>query len=223
MNNHKKPILITIIISLALFAFMAVGVLFGGPMTIADTWINARVSSLWQPATNGIVIAITTIFQPEYVLIYSVVLLAIFLALKKKYAAKLLALAMVGGSALEIILKMIFNRPRPENFLLAEGVGPAQLKLTESFPSGHATVAIIFFAILFFAFKDKIKKPLLRWLFGAINVLLILIIGASRIYLNVHWLSDVIAGYALGLFWLTLSVFMINKLDLWIMNRKNPV
>jgi len=109
---------------------------------------------------------------------------------------------MTGGLLFEVLTKVIIHRARPENALI-EVSG-------YSFPSGHATMAIIFFSLLLYSFKDDIKNKALKNIFIASNIIFFLIIGLSRVYLNVHWFSDVLAGFGLGLFWLTLLILIFK-------------
>lgn len=109
---------------------------------------------------------------------------------------------MSGGLLFEFLTKLIIQRPRPMNALIS---APGY-----SFPSGHATMAMIFFALIIYAYKDDLEKGWRRNSFIVANIMLFLLVGLSRIYLNVHWTSDVIAGWSLGLFWLTLMILLLQ-------------
>ena len=131
----------------------------------------------------------------------SILSIALFIFLLRKhrwYYAALLFFGLGGGGLIEFTTKWLIHRPRPAMQLIPE--------TGYSFPSAHATIATIFFTILLYAFRDDIKNRVLLYLYYAANISLFLIIGFSRVYLGVHWVSDVIAGFALGLFWLTLLI-----------------
>lgn len=99
---------------------------------------------------------------------------------------------------------------RPENMLIfVDG---------KSFPSGHATMATIFFAMLSYIFINTAHKRILKILYSSLMIVLFLLVGFSRVYLNVHWLSDIIAGFSLGLFWLSLSVLVLRYIN--VVTRK---
>jgi len=98
---------------------------------------------------------------------------------------------MLIGVILELSIKILVHRLRPEHALIP---------ITKySFPSGHATMAIIFFSILSYSIVEHIKNKT-KILLTSITLILILLIGFSRIYLGVHWFSDVLGGLILGLF-----------------------
>lgn len=110
-----------------------------------------------------------------------------------------LVLAAAGAWGLEIAFKALFQRPRPDFEWLVDVAG-------YSFPSGHATVAAALYGTLGYlgwqAFKGNMARS--AWAIGM--VFLTIVVGASRVYLGVHYPSDVIAGFALGGIWAILCV-----------------
>ena len=127
-------------------------------------------------------------------ILIGIALIAIFILYiqKRKKESLILLSALILGYVLEQVIKFVIQRPRPTQQLIQE-VG-------YSFPSGHSIFAIILFSLLIYFYKDRIKNSLLKIIFISINVFLILLVGLSRIYINVHWFSDVIGGYATGFF-----------------------
>lgn len=97
---------------------------------------------------------------------------------------------MIFSELLTQFLKLIIARPRPSfTALVQDGF---------SFPSGHALGATIFFGFLLFIILQNNKKHWIKLVFSALLPLLILAIGFSRVYLGVHWVTDVIAGWVIG-------------------------
>ncbi|MDO5576544.1 MAG: phosphatase PAP2 family protein, partial [Fibrobacter sp.] len=125
---------------------------------------------------------------------------AIFWSLlaKKRHLTFLfsLVISLLGAQFLYFALKDLFNRPRPSFPHLIHYSG-------YSFPSGHSTIAIVFYCIIiFFLYKNK---PVSKHISKVICVLvsaIIFLIGISRIYLGVHYFSDVAGGYLTGFIWL---------------------
>lgn len=134
------------------------------------------------------------------------VILAVVFAVKKQWARLLVgAIAMLGGALLNTVLKLVFARPRP---VFVEPI----LQLPDhSFPSGHAMISLIGFGILTFFVWNRLRNPYLKIIvvFGAI--LLVVLIGISRMALGVHYLSDVVAGYAVGGVWLGSCIFAYDR------------
>jgi len=164
-------------------------------MNAIDIWFNQQALILQNPLLNKIMIFITNIGSPESMAALSAILIVVLFFCKKKRHALLLIYTMSTGVILMSLTKLIVQRERPENAIInAAGY---------SFPSGHATASIIFFSLLIYAFKNDIKNKLLKNLFIAANITLFILIGFSRIYLNVHWFTDVVTGYAFGVLVLT--------------------
>ena len=109
-------------------------------------------------------------------------------------------------------LKDFFDRARPENAL--------QLLSDPSFPSGHATMAAAFFFVCAYLFSQKINYWVWRELFIVLCALLAISIGISRIVLNVHWVTDVIAGWALGIFCATACIILVRYAGELLKGRK---
>lgn len=155
-------------------------------------------------------IAITD-FGDKYNMIYpGVFLLGLFVYFNRFREAVLFALASETSYIITKIMKNIFQRPRP----------PAEFNLIEpyssSFPSGHSLVSMCFYGIMIYFCYKYIKNIWLKNILIAVLSLIILLIGFSRVYLGVHYPSDVIAGFSLGIFWISMWVVLyklyLNKI-----------
>ena len=118
-----------------------------------------------------------------------------FLLQRKWHLAIYVAAAVATGTLLSHLMKAGFDRPRPE--LVAHG----QHVYTASFPSGHSMVSAIVFLTLGALLAGTLKKRLERTYVIALAVLLALLVGLSRVYLGVHWPTDVLGGWAVGTGW----------------------
>ena len=146
------------------------------------------------------------------ILIFELVLaLAVFLYLRWKHAAAWLAVSMAGALILDLALKYSFRRPRPPVFF---GVAPH----TYSFPSGHALCSFCFYAVLAGLIATRTRSVLLRVVVGVLAAALVIAIGLSRIYLGMHYPSDVIAGYLAAAIWVSTLLVM----DRWRTRRRKP-
>ena len=121
---------------------------------------------------------------------------ALFLALTKhRYSALLLVVATAGGQLLSTVLKMVYDRPRPDM------VDHLTHTMSSSFPSGHAMSGVIVYGTVAYLAARLQKKAWERWLTMLVAVVIILAIAASRVYLGVHYPSDVLAGTIIGAAW----------------------
>jgi undecaprenyl-diphosphatase len=114
---------------------------------------------------------------------------------RKRAAAAFLAVAVGGGALLSALLKELFQRPRPAVVTHLVEVSSA------SFPSGHAMLAAITYLTLGAIIARVLPSQRLRAYVFAIAVLVTLLVGISRIYLGVHWPTDVLAGWCVGASW----------------------
>jgi undecaprenyl-diphosphatase len=130
--------------------------------------------------------------------VLGIVLFAVagYLLLARKRAAGWLVLAVVFGDiAVNSLLKLEFARPRPDF------IAPAARVFTASFPSGHATMSAITYLTLAALLARTTASRQLRVYFITIGIMLTLLVGVSRIYLGVHYPTDVLAGWCIGSAW----------------------
>jgi len=105
-----------------------------------------------------------------------------------------------------LLLKQLFQRKRPLSPLLKAAKGL-------SFPSGHAIMAVTFYGLLIYILQHSVAVDWIKWIATILIVVLILLIGFSRVYLRVHYASDVAAGFVIGLLWLIISLAVLKWLE----------
>ena len=169
-----------------------------------DTQVLLSIRQWHSPWLDQVMLAVTTLGQPSILLASSLVLA--FLLLRRKKVAEAIALAIValGGLGLNLLLKNLFVRTRPA---LWERIVQVDLY---SFPSGHAMMSMMIYGAI--GYILAVQFPQRRGWIALATVLLVGAIGFSRLYLGVHWLTDVVAGYAAGLVWLIMGVL---GLEIW--------
>jgi membrane-associated phospholipid phosphatase len=159
---------------------------------------------------------ITFLGNHKFLVPANLILIAYFLFIKKHrwYSVKVPVIAL-GGLLLMFVLKQLFNRARPLVPLLEPVQGL-------SFPSGHALMSVSFYGLLIFLVWENVSNRVRKWIFIVLLLLLILLIGFSRIYLRLHYFSDVIAGFSMGVIWLSLSVWVIRKIERFSRKEIDP-
>jgi undecaprenyl-diphosphatase len=144
------------------------------------------------------------------VLTLLVTLVVVYLALRRKFrTAAFVTASILGGWGLSSAMKIGIARPRPE-------VVQHLVEVTDmSFPSGHAMLSAITYLTLGAMLSRIEEQPSLRYFFPLVAVFLTLLIGSSRIYLGVHYPTDVLGGWAAGTVWACGSWFVAR----WILGR----
>lgn len=176
------------------FVFLATHVRTGATQAFDDAtmrWMAAH----YVPWIERSLLEVTAL-GTGLVVITIVAVAALFLGLTHhRYSSFLLLLATAGGLILNNLLKLAFDRPRPQVFAWGTQV------MTSSFPSGHAmSAAIVYSTVAYLAARLQTRRWM-RVLTMLIAFLLIALICLSRIYLGVHYPSDVLAGVIVGLAW----------------------
>lgn len=194
-KNIKKYLKLTIaIIALIIFTYIAINV-FKKEIFTWDTSIYNYLMQKRNIKLNELVILFTELGGAIVITIITILLL-IF---TKKEHKKMILINVIFITLLNQILKIIFMRPRPEIMRLIDENG-------YSFPSGHSMVSTAFYGLLIYLIYKNVKNKYLKW-FGCIALsLTILGICLSRIYLGVHYASDVVGGLVFSIAYLIIYI-----------------
>lgn len=197
---------ITLFICLITFFILAKLVLIDQNQAFDQT-INQFFAPYTNATTTRFMSSITVLGSARFMLPANILLILYFLFIRKHrwYSIKIGAIALSSVLVMHL-LKLIFNRSRPLIPLLEPAIGL-------SFPSGHALTSVTFFGLLIYFVNGHTTNKTARILLICLLVILILLIGISRIYLRVHYPSDVLAGYCMGTIWLILSLKFLNRME----------
>lgn len=127
---------------------------------------------------------------------------------RKRGAAVLMTVAVVGGLAIGSTIKHFVDRPRPPRQFQAAYV------FTASFPSGHSMLSAVTYLTLGALLAQVIERRVLKLYVLSVAVLVTFLVGLSRVYLGVHWPTDVLAGWTAGLVWALICLSVAHQLQL---------
>lgn len=193
----KKKYLIWITVFILTFLAMLGICLFDKKLVFDDTIYNFIISFRCD-TLDDVFKFITAFGNPISIVL---VVLAFVLLLRNKDSL-LLVVSAVDSVILNTILKHVVGRARPDHLRLVSESG-------FSFPSGHAMISVCVYGFLFYLAYSKIKNKYLRFFSCLLLGILILGIGISRIYVGVHYPSDIIAGYSLAV----IEVILLVQVD----------
>src|SRR3989338_4051405 len=176
-----------------------------------DLVITHWIQSIQIPGFDLVMLFISKLGDPFWGSILVLFFVSVAAAANKWQTALMIAATASSMVFLNQILKLLINRPRPDPALVhVVGI----IKKSDSFPSGHVMFYVGLYGFLFFIVYTQFRKN--RWLRAALISLLaalIGLIGVSRIYLGVHWFSDVLGAYILGLSWLIVMIWVYAKIS----------
>jgi len=207
--SHPRPATMSVAalvlaVGLPLFFLIASELGAGEPMVLADSAIGNFVSSLRTQAVDRLMIAVTSLGD-GLVLVPVVLCVVVWLAYRRAFVPMIGILSATVSAAIFVpAIKFLVHRTRPLD--IYEGVSSL------SFPSGHSTTNAVFYGILAYL----VAHILPRWgqaIIYAFGAVLVVLIGLSRIYLGVHWPSDVAAGLLFGLALAALYVVVLGGRD----------
>lgn len=195
-DNRKNIIIIT---SLILFVFITYAI-FNNKITQIDQMVHSHILNMRNDTLTNTLIVITNISSAYSLIVISILLLAV---IKNKKIPLLICLNLVSAYLINATAKIIFTRPRPIGINLIEESG-------FSYPSGHAMISMSYFGFIAYLIYKNSKNKFNKSILIITLILTILTIGFSRIYLGVHYLSDVIGGFLLSIIYLTIYIKNIN-------------
>ena len=200
------------LLSLALFAAVIAVLVFLIRKPIRkykpiDLAVFERIKPSVSQAKNRIMLFITFLGKHQFLVPANVLLIFYFLVIRNQnwFSIRILTIAL-SSLVLMLLLKYLFQRKRPLSPLLKAAKGL-------SFPSGHAIMSVTFYGMLLYILLHTVDIEWLKYLLTIVLVLLILLIGYSRVYLRVHYASDVLAGFIIGILWLWISLAVLNQLE----------
>jgi len=194
----NKYLIVGLEIILSICFILVLVLVLNGRIYSFDTNIYSLISKcISDPMTN--IMKIITFFGSAYALITITVLLILFCKEKKYFGINLVFVFLFS-----LLLKIIIARPRPVDNNIINEIG-------YSFPSSHSMVSLAVYGFLIYYIYKYLKNRNTKWLLIILLSLLILLIGFSRIYLGVHYASDVLGGYLLSMIWLITFITIINR------------
>jgi undecaprenyl-diphosphatase len=209
--SHARAAWAVASVAAAVFAALALVAATDDPLLGVDATAHAALYDALGVGRLPLVTAITWLGNNATIVTAATLLSAAFLlARRPEWTVRLLAAS--GGGAFVITgLKALFARERPlEQVVEAAGW---------SFPSGHAFASTVFYGVLTLLVWRATPRPAARWTAAIAAVLIVAAVGLSRVYLNVHFLTDVVAGSAAGVAWLIASQQIVGE----VLGRRDQI
>ncbi len=199
MKNKRQYTIITI----NLFIFIVITILFKTNNIAAfDNKIYQLITSYKNDYLTTFFKLITFLCSPFFIATLTIILL---FCLKKEKIGLKIAINVIICTILNQVLKNLFRRPRPVGISLIKENG-------FSFPSGHSMVSLGFYGFIIYILNNSKESKTKKTVLSILLSFLILLIGVSRIYLGVHYASDVLAAYAISLVHLTIYTKYYKKI-----------
>lgn len=212
-TRRAGALAVTAVITLSLFSWLALTTSAGTGLAPHDQGITTWAADGRHPALTVVMQVFTALGSTVGLTVLTAICATLLFVRGHRVRALVLAVTMLGSSLLTVVLKEIFGRARPSTDTLLGF--PAS---TTSFPSGHSFNTAVFAGllagmVLITTTASLYRAPAIMAAAGAT-----LLVGASRVYLGYHWMTDVLAGWSLGLAWLCLVTLAL----LWLQGRRRP-
>ena len=195
----KKFSIFVVVLCLILFSVICYGVLSYDSLVIDTKVYSFIINNIMNDGLTPILKAITELGGVAFTVLAGV-LIFMFCKINRWF----ITIDLVGVTLVNQVIKHIIRRPRPNVLRLVEESG-------YSFPSGHSMVSMAFYGIIIYLVYKNVSNKYLKWILIILLSLLILSIGFSRIYVGVHYFTDVAGGFLLGLAYLIIYINIYNK------------
>jgi undecaprenyl-diphosphatase len=211
----KKPQIgwIMFIVGVLVFTLLAINLKVNGPLLKVDTSVTNALHNTALSVSKGMLdfIKLGWTFGNEGVMVLGGLMGLYFIIRRYWKELWMVAVGNIGGPLMFLALSHIFNRHRP-SFAV-----PVAATLTgPGFPSGHTVVAVTLYGLLAYLLIPTISSRFWKWAVIVLAVLIMLFIGFSRLFVGGHYLTDVIAGYAVGVAWsgivyMTIETYFVRR------------
>jgi membrane-associated phospholipid phosphatase len=206
--EHPWLVLVAFLLGVTIFLAMAANLVFDGPLLEYDQTWGRQIFRFYQNAPDWfhLLVRVAAAFGMYFIVLVGVGLFVYWWRNERWYSLSMLTGGVLGGFLAFLIVGLIFGRARPDY----PGVQHSWLP-TPAFPSGHVLSSVTFYGLLMYLYAPRIRRTILRMLFVAIVLVVILGVGASRLLLAKHFPSDVIAAYGFGLAWGALAYYYVER------------
>jgi undecaprenyl-diphosphatase len=211
----KKPQIgwIMFIVGVFVFTLLAINLKANGPLLKVDTSVTNALHNTALNVSKGMLnfIKLGWTFGNEGVMVLGGLMGLYFIIRRYWKELWMVAVGNIGGPLMFLALSHIFNRHRP-----AFAVPVAATLTGPGFPSGHTVVAVTLYGLLAYLLIPTISSRFWKWVVIVLAVLIMLFIGFSRLFVGGHYLTDVIAGYAVGVAWagivyMTIETYFVRR------------
>lgn len=187
--------------AVAVFVALLAAVEHGTGLASLDPQVTQRVVALRTPALTAVAQLVTFLGSEPWLAAVTVAAVGILILRGERFRAGVVLLSMVASAAATVAIKVLVDRPRP-GALVELGAPEASF----SFPSGHTLNSTVCYGIIALMALPLLRSVTARIAMGSAAGLVVLGVGSSRLYLGYHWVTDVLAGWTLGLGILALAV-----------------
>lgn len=208
LTNHR-PLIAGLVAALLTWVFIQISseMIEGDTRAIDMTILRAAQSlRIGRPWVSEVMRDLSGLGSTTVLTLFTVVAGGYLAVVRARLTALLMLAAVISGSVCVGLLKAQFDRPRPEA-TFAELVAPGL-----SFPSGHATISAIVFLTVAALIASTRTRTIEQAYILAMATLMAMLVGVSRIALGVHWVTDVVAGWALGAAWALAWLLLTRRL-----------
>jgi len=211
IRSNNKVVAASVISSMILLSLIFSAVFLGNESSI-DHQAFLAISPYINSGTTSVMTFISFLGKHSFLIPANLFLIVILLLYKKKWMAIRAVLISLSSLGFMSLLKNLLKRQRPPDPLV-EGI------TNFSFPSGHAFMGMTFYGLLIWFAVVYMKSKWQRNFVIIFFSVLILAIGFSRVYLRVHYATDVVAGFLIGFLWLFACLYLIRKMELGFINK----
>lgn len=198
--TENPPLRVIAGFALAALALLVFGWFVTGPYreyaAPFDSSIRYTMRQIQSPMWTTLFLAVTKLGSMIYLWIVGVAVGLVLIFSRMFRPLFFLIVAMCGQAVLHHGFKWLFARPRPSNLISYRAVE------SSSFPSGHAISAMCLYGMIAWIVSREIENPALKFVAWILAVVLVLLVGTSRVYIGVHYPTDVLASFLAGMIWL---------------------